>query len=254
VASAWASPLTNFVAGQHISIGTNISNVIVSGGGGGFAVSTTAWKNNANATSVGVTVAPSAGNACVVIVDAYLGSSANHAVSDNIDGTTGWHEITNVSAVANCNVSAWVNWSMPAGVTTITCTAGGGAQVTGGIVHEVSGGISTFTSGEAEITQFLNASDVLTAAILNHTAASVFFAVQANATDGNPITMTINSSGTTGGTWVLADNTNSQETDATDWIAASVVNMVVSTSASRSHAWSGMPSSDGGGLLIFCLH
>lgn len=220
------------------------------GGGGGISISSTAWKNSAATTSVAVTVAPTAGHACVVVVSGYQSNPANHAVSDNISSTTGWVNILSGTFFANIGISIWAKYSIASGVTTITCTGGAGSGTTQGIVHEVTG-ITAFTGGEAAFADVGATAAPATTAKTNATAASIFFGVVATLTpSGNPATATINASGTVG-TWALADATHSQELDADNWVVTSVVYQIVASGASRSHTWTVTSAAGNTGIAIF---
>lgn len=208
-------------------------------------------RNTAVATSTNISISPTAGNALVVAVTSYLGNNANHAMSDNIDGTTGWVKL---GGTQNGNfdppcASLWVKFNVPSGITTLTCTGGVDTLITIAIAHEVSG-ITTFTGGEAGTNAQLPTTNPETASVTNVTAASIFFAVLTNADGANPAQMDINGTGTVG-TWNLF-NANSQYLNGAVLYPVSMPNYIASSSASTKHGWT--TASRGTATVIAAFH
>lgn len=204
-------------------------------GGGGIAVNAAA-KASAVATSAAISLSPATGSACVVTLSTYLGDSANHAVTDNISGATGWVNIFRSAASGGMRCSMFVKYSMSAGVTTITADGGALTVALTGIAHEVTG-ITAFTGGETANATFSSTVNPQTGTVTNATAASIYFAVMGNDSGANPATATVNSTGSSGGTWALFNSTNSQELNGSSNIVASVAYLIVATGAGRVHGW-----------------
>lgn len=204
------------------------------GGGGGALTVQNAWKASAAGQTAVVTVTGTAGRMLVVGVVGFAGSSANHVVSDNIDGTTGWTKVASTNGAGSINVSMWYKANIPSGVTRITNNVGASATFPTAIVHEVSGGSQVFTSGESA--GFSGSGNASTGTANNATAASIFFAFAANVDGGNPATWTLNGSGTVG-TWNLKNSTNSQELDGSANTTCSMPNIIVASSTTEKHVW-----------------
>lgn len=229
------------------------------GGGGGSPAIVNAWKGTASATNVTISVSPTAGNALVVFAVGFEGSGVDHssqqAVFDNIDGATGWTKMTNMWASYDHMCSVWYKMNVPSGIVRITnwlSTAAGTAQ---GIVHEMSN-VTTFTSGEMiGSATFTPSTNPQTASLSNGTASSIYFAFLCWGENfGNPVTGTVNSTGSSGGTWSLYNSTTSQELDADSWIPMSVPSLVVSSTASRVHGWTLSSSALAYSKVIACFH
>ncbi len=191
------------------------------------------------ATSATITISPTAGNLLVVAVTGYSGNNANHGITDNIDGATGWTKVGGVqngSGDPEC-VSLWYKKNIPAGITSLVCTAGVGTVITIAIAHEVSGAStsSPFTGGEAATNAVTATTNAQTGSVTNATANSIFFAVLTNNDGTNPALMDINGTGTVG-TWNLY-NANSFYSNGASLYPVSVPNIIVSSGAARVHGW-----------------
>lgn len=208
-----------------------------------------AWKGGVGSgTSCTVTVSPTAGNLMVVVIAGYLGTVSNHAVSDNIDGTTGWVAIAEIaSASAANNISMWYKKNVPSGVTTLTLDGGASTLAINGNAHEVSGCSTTapFTSGEYSATSSspVATTNPVTGSATNATANSIFFACCGNIDSSNPTTFTINQTGTVG-TWNLFSSTNSQELNGANRNVISVPNIIVSSGTAEAHGWTSASRGD----------
>lgn len=217
-----------------------------SGAGGGPTI-INAWKGGAAATSVAITVSPTAGNTLAVLVGGYSGAVANLTVTDNIDGSTGWTaNVVRSPDTSTCKATLFMKSNMPAGVTSITCTSGAGSSRTYGIAHELTGAL-TFTGGESNSSASGGTNNPQTGTATNATASSIYFAGLIQ----DATVQTINSTGTTG-TWNLY-STNSEDTVGSPNLCASMPNIVVSSGAARGHGWtlSGFPNS---ACVVFILH
>lgn len=195
-----------------------------------------AWKGGANGTSKAITVSPTAGNLLVVFVAGYQGTNANHAVTDNIGSGT-WTKVNGGDATTNMTGSFWYQKNIPSGITTVTVNSGSGSLVTQGCVHEVSGASTSapFTGGESNVGATGSTLNPQTGSATNATASSIFFAGLSQGNGGNPVTMTINSTGTVG-TWNQY-SASSYDLDGNTYFAFSVTNIVVSSSTAEVHGW-----------------
>lgn len=202
-----------------------------------------AWKGTtASASSVAITVSPTAGNLCVVGMSNYLPTDdqANHAVTDNIDGATGWVKLGGVDRTGcdGGHHSFWYKKNMPSGVTTITCAAGVTTSFLIGFVQEVSG-VSTsapFTIGEYGTTSTSGATSVDSATITNATAASIFVAYVGQQDLGNnPSTLTPN------GSFTYFNSTTCRELNGTTYfVVASMPKFAASTSSATTCNWTAL--------------
>lgn len=201
------------------------------GGGGGLAIAH-AWKGVTATTPLAVTVSPSAGNLLVVCGSSNSGDVSS--ISDNIGGTTGWTKVG--SSTQSSFAWIWYKKNIPGGITSISIAA---VDFISATVNEVSGASASapFTIGESGGNNSNSGTtNPQTPTVNNATAASIYFAVLNNADGANPVTYTINGTGTSG-TWSLFSSTQSQELDANDWQPFSNPYMIVSSSASRKHGW-----------------
>lgn len=203
--------------------------------GGGTPTINNAWKTFNAAGPLALTVSPTAGHALVVAVAAAQSQTpgAAMAVSDNIDGTTGWTKCTgrtNAAVGYSMTVFIFIKLSVPSGVTTVTATDSDGSffEI---IAHDVSN-ISTFTSSEVNNAELDTGTNPQTGTVNNGTAASIYFAAAVSDGTGSWV---INQTGTTG-TWNHF-SANSHEDDGNTKTATSVANIVVSTSTARGHGW-----------------
>lgn len=197
-----------------------------------------AWKNSAAATSVAVTVSPSAGSLLVLCGSNYSGLAANQTVVDNIDGATGWTSVVTNDVGTGLRQRLWYKKNIPAGITSITLDSGASSVISQAIIHEVTGASTTtpFTTGESSSNSGAATTNPQTAAVTNATANSVFFAYLVNLDPGNPAQLDINGTGTNG-TWNLKSSTNSQVTNGSGFGTMSVPNIIVSSGASTVHGW-----------------
>lgn len=198
-----------------------------------ITISSTAWNNITHGTSTPVTVAPSATHCLAVFICGNNGSVANHIVSDNIDGTTGWNVIRGADTFTG-KASMWYKFNIPAGITTITCTGGTSTVDTVGIVHEITG-VTAFTGGESNSSVSSGSNNPQTGTVTNATPVSIYIAGLANMSTG-VTTMTLNGTGTTG-VWAYADAVHSLQNAAGVVTCASVPYLIVSSSAARGHGW-----------------
>jgi hypothetical protein len=224
----------------------------INGGGGGPLVIQHAWKGvSGSANNVAVTVAPAAGN--LLVLCAIEDTAGISSVSDNIDGATGWIQVFDY-APTSTHLGCWYKKNLPAGITTVTVTATGGQFITA-IFHEVSGASTSapFTTGEfATKNNNSNTTNPQTSALVNATPNSILFALCDDfSSSANPITMTINGTGTSG-TYNLFSTSNSQELNAIANDALSVANIIVSSSASQIHGWT--TANDQGTTAIVAFH
>lgn len=220
----------------------------------GLSISATVWKiENSGGASQSGSVAPTATNGLVVGIATAGGTSVLHAVTDNVDGATGWVKVINKDSGANVTGSIWYKKNIPSGITSITVDGGLTTDAVTGFVHEVVGASATtmFTSGEAGQQDTSSTTNPTTPAVTNATAASAFFALVVTGNATNPATWTVNSTGSTGITWTHRSATNSVETDQT-FIPASMPSGVASASASTAHGWTA--DSANGATLIACFH
>jgi hypothetical protein len=122
-------------------------------GGGAALTINNVWKasDTVGAQSEAITVSPTTGHWLVVCMVSYQGSHANHAVTDNIGGATGWSKAIGFNdATSGLTGSIWAKQSIPAGITTITCNGGASGNFGTAFAHDVSGGSGgVFTSGES---------------------------------------------------------------------------------------------------------
>lgn len=200
-----------------------------------------AWKAVGTTQTRAVTVAPTAGNFLVVSVSSYGSSSthANHAVTDNIDGATGWTKVAGVNGNSSqVRISMWYKSNVPSGVTTVTVDAGASGSYAIGIVHEVAN-CTTFTTGEyaTYTSAAATSTNPQTGGCTIGTAASAMFAILATADSANPANLTVNSTGTSGGTWALKSSTNSQETNAASYYPVSVPSVITTATGTFVHGW-----------------
>lgn len=235
-----------------------VAGVLKPAAGGGASLEVVqAAKAAAVATSAAVTISPTAANLLVVGIVGYTGDDANHTVSDNIDGTTGWTLVHRTNDSASANISLWYKKNIPSGITTITCTGGASTTSTIGFAHEVSGASTStpFTSGEMIGGNEEGQTTWGPGNVNNATAASVLFGLfGCEDVGGNPNTTTLNGAGTDG-TWVYEDATNSKELSGVSYIAiGSMPNIVVSTTGNKAHVWGTLNSAKAGTAIVATFH
>lgn len=203
--------------------------------GSGTLVIANAWKNSATASSCAITVSPAAGSLLCVFSVEYNGTTNNPSISDNIDSTTGWTLVDNQLA-SGLNLICWYKKNCPSGITTITITGSTAVAFITGIVHEGTGFSTSapFTSGETSKNTGTSANPQ-SPTITNATAASAYFSCCADFSGQNPCQFTVNSTGSTGGTWTNFSTTNSRELNGVANNVCSVASLVVSSSSGRVH-------------------
>lgn len=172
-----------------------------------------------------------AGALAVALVSPFQGTGSNCAASDSINGAYGMRTAQDVGNSA-------VRFGDKAGITggLANLTADGGALANGvvGIWHEVTGAATVPFDTQQGATGTSAAPDTVNVA--NAQADSIYFAAMATLDGGNPITYTINASGSEG-TWVEKDATNSRELNGATFPACGVVYQIVSSILARSHTW-----------------
>lgn len=220
--------------------------------GGGIAVAN-AWKNAIVDTTVNVTVAPTATNFLCATLTCFGGAHANHAVSDNIGGTTGWVKVVGLADAGSGEYSLWYKPNVPAGITTVTTNGGAATVSVIGIVQEASG-VTTFTGGEVVSGTTSAQSAYSPGNVNNATADSVLFGLYGTEDIGsNPATITLNSGGTTG-TWSYVNN-DCRELDGVSFImVASMPAIVVAATGNKTHVWGGLNNTGHNTAIIAAFH
>lgn len=208
----------------------------IAAAGGSLAI-VRAVRGTAVATSATITISPAAANLLVVCVSGYNGSTANHAMSDNIGGATGWVKVGGVAAASGdptC-VSMWYKQNIPAGITSLTCTGGTSTLITIGIAHEVSGASTSaaFTGGEVQTNAQTATTTPTSGTVNNGTANSIFFAALTNKDGTNPAKMDCTGTG-----FSVYDVNNSEYLNGASLFAVTVPSGIFSSSASRACTWS----------------
>lgn len=218
------------------------------GGGGGLSIVQAVKGKSGAATSVGVTITPTAGNLLVLGVTS--DTTDISTPSDNIGGTSGWTNI-DVAVQGSNHCSIWYKKNVPSGITTVTLS---GPDFIVGMFHEVSGASTTtpFTTGEKVHNSSGSGTNPQCGPVTNGTPASIYFAVMTDGDSGGAVTMNINGTGTTG-TWNLFSSTNSQELDANNNQPGSMPNILVASSTARSHGWT-IGASVGAAMVMACFH
>jgi hypothetical protein len=197
-----------------------------------------AKKIEALATSITVNGAMtvSSGSLMVVGESSYQGSQANHTASDHVNGT-----YTKAVGVDNISVaSLHYKGNVTGGSLNLTAVSGGSSGATIASFHEVTGADTTapFTIGESgSTTTTTSGTNPQTAQVTNATANSIFFAVLTDTQGGNPVTFTLNSTGTSPSGWALESSTESQEVNNNDWQDLNMPYLIVSSSAATRHGW-----------------
>lgn len=173
-----------------------------------------------------------AGALAVAGVSIFLGTASNIAASDSVNGA-----YTGRTAQDNGNPG----WrfcdknNISSGLANLT--ADGGASTSGlvGLWHEVTGQ-DTGTAFDTQQGTVGSSTAPDTVNVTNTNADSIYFAGGSFSGSGNPITYTINASGSEG-TWLEKSTTNSRELDGNTYPACGVVYQIVSSASGRSHTW-----------------
>jgi hypothetical protein len=177
-----------------------------------------------------------AGSLAVAAIAAFQGTAANFACSDSANGA--YTGLTSRD-FGDPGIRLTYHPDVNAGTVDLTANAGAGASGVVGIWHEVTDAHRTtpFTTGEENgIAAGATTSPDSQAITNTENPDSIFFAALANGDGGNPITYTINASGSEG-TWIEKDATHSKELNGGSFPACGVVYQIVTSSASRSHTW-----------------
>lgn len=205
-------------------------------------------KGHGSTGSVNASISPTAGNTLIAVAACSGGSV--QTLSDNIGSTTGWTTVGNQNQGGSSRIRLWYKANIPAGITTVTFADSTGTFNTL-IVHQVSGlSSSPFTGGEvANLTSSGATLNPQIGPVTNATANSIYFACVTTADQASdPAQMNINGTGTVG-TWNLFNSTNSQELDQNNFTVMSVPNIIVASSAARTHGWAFATAVDSGGLI-----
>jgi len=183
-------------------------------------------------------------------------TDTNHAISDNVDGTTGWVKVGGRTAIW-ATTSLWYKKNIPAGLNQITVNGGANVNGISAFVHEVSGASTSapFTSGEYAAAGSSNTrSSIPTGSITTGTANSVLFAVMVNGAN-SAITMGVNSTGSNPSTWALKSTTYSQETNAVTYWAGSMPYVIVNAKVTNAvHYWTVNQTTYEDGSVIAAFH
>jgi hypothetical protein len=213
-------------------------------GGGGTLAVVQAKKgvSSFQATTATLAASSTAGNLLVAMVFSYgtLSTHVNHAVTDDHSST--WTKVTGVdnTNIPEGHVSIWYLKNCAAGISAIQGDGGLNGTYCIIIVHEVSGASTTapFTTGEkSELATISATSNPQTTAVSIATANSILFAAVAENNLNNPETMTVNSTGSSGGTWALKSSTESQEQNGSSFYPVSVPFVITTGTGSFAHGW-----------------
>lgn len=212
-----------------------------------------AWKNATVSTTIGVTVSGTATRFLVAGMACFGGAHANHVLSDNIGGTTGWTKVAGLADGGSGEYSLWYKTNIPAGITTVTTNGGAATVSVIGLVQEVSG-VTTFTGGEVITGTTAAQTTYGPGNVNNATAASVLFGLYGTEDIGsNPATITLNATGTTG-TWVY-ENNDARELDGVSFImVASMPNIVVAATGNKTHVWGNLNNTGYNSAIIAAFH
>jgi hypothetical protein len=208
------------------------------GGGGGNPTLANAWKAVGNSGStLNCTVSPSAGSCLAVAVAEYESTADNTSISDNIGSTSGWTKVIRAVNSLGC-VVLWYKANIPSGITTVTLTRSTGATYYNIHVHEITGADTStpFTSGEYS-TATGSGSTGNTGTVTTATAKSVLVAITTPYDDGgNPSTLTLNASGTSGATWSHFNSASKEDNGSVNLVSSNPTAAVTTTGA-RIHHW-----------------
>lgn len=195
-----------------------------------------AWKHATAGTSDANPVSPSAGSLLVLVGYTYGGVGASAlTITDNI-GSGVWSVVTTKDVATGLHIGMWYQKNCPAGITTITVS--NGATEVQSIIHEVTGASASapFTAGEFSTPGTGTSTNPQTGTVTYATNNTILFAAMTNLDSGNPATATVNSTGSTGGTWSLF-STNSRELNGGGIGVLSVPSLIVAASGSAVHGW-----------------
>lgn len=159
-----------------------------------------------------------AGAMAVAAVSGFQGTATNYAASDSVNGAYTGRTARDGGnpAIRICDKN-----SLTGGLANLTASCGASTSGVVGLWHEVTGQLTpTAFDTENGATDTSTAPDTVNAT--NAQADSIFFAAMAGAQAANPITYTINASGSEG-TWITKDATNSRELDGNTFPACGVV-------------------------------
>ena len=228
------------------------------GGGPTLAVVNT-WKlESSSAATTGLTTLTGHGTAA--------GPTAGNLLVVGIGGghqTTGWaiadtksSTYTQVyTSIGGLTASAlYYLKNIPAGITSLNCTATSSDSFVTCIIYEVSGASTTapFTTGESGVQEQDSTTTPATPTINTATANSILFAFMAN--DDSNETWTLNYTGSKPASgWALYNTTYDQEPNGMTYLNASMPYIIVSsTQTAAKHVWSQTSSADNScGVVAF---
>lgn len=200
-------------------------------GGGNTITIDNSWKGTGNSgANVITTVAPTAAKALVVCVVSYSGDFTT--CGDNIDSTNGWILAVKTNSSSQYYCAIWYKFNIPSGLLRITNV--GGAYLSAA-VHQVTG-ITAYTTSEQKAIA-TSGTTLSVGSVANGTSPSVFFACATVASGSNPATMTVNASGSAGGTWSLYNSSNCQELDGANLEPMSAPSLIVTSAQTATHVW-----------------
>ena len=208
------------------------------GGGGGSPTLANCWKNVGNSGStLNVTVAPTSGSCLVAAVAEYQSTTNNTALADNIGSTTGWTKVIR-AANSDGSVVLWYKANVPSGITTVTLSCSTGASYYNCHVIEISGANTStpFTTGESSSATGAS-STANTGTVTTATANSILVGITTPWDEGgNPATLTLNASGTSGGTWSHYNSAAKEDNGAANLVSSAPTASVSATGA-KIHYW-----------------
>lgn len=198
-----------------------------------------------NSATVNGAITPTAGNTIIIGVGAYgvagFATSAFTA-SDSVFGS--YTQRTNHAQANNQGVSFFEAINVTGVARNVTVSSGTNGSAVVGLIHEISTTLSTisFDAGTGTDTGSSpptgNTANPVTAAQALAQNSEILFALMVNTDGANPATLTVNGTGSTGGTWALKSTTNSQETNGSAIMTQSMPFLVVSSNAtSPAHGW-----------------
>lgn len=192
------------------------------------------------------------GNLIVGAMSVWQGTAANQVMSGSVHGT----ETLIGSAGIASNVQASMHYKANAtgGTENLTANGGTGAAGVTGVFHEVSGAdtAAPFTAGEVNVVSYTgNPTNPQTNSVTNSVPDSIFFAFVCNDASGNPVTLTVNSTGSTPTGWALKDAAKSQELNGATAMDFSMPYRIVSSSAATKHGWTTNANNGVKGIAAF---
>lgn len=198
---------------------------------------------NGSGNSASGSVAYTAGHALITGLGAYGGATwtaSNYTVSDSVNGShTQRTNDTQTGGNNQFGTSFFEKLNASGTSATVTVSSGTGGLAVVATVHEVASTLSAigFDAGTGGHSTNPTTNPV-TPALSLLSNSEILFACLANTSGGNPATLTVNSTGSTGGTWALKSSTQSQETNGSAIQTESMPFLVVSTNAtSPAHGW-----------------